>query len=478
MPLTPRPIRSQSPPANGSEGYGFGPADVSVNVWDYLRILVRHRWWMVGGFVVLATPVVAITMLTTPIYLATAKLLVAEQQGPSVNIAGPGSAAPQQSMDPRTQREVVRSRALARQVIDELRLWDTAEFGPLAQGSTDEEKANSLADAFLGRLFVDASVETRLLTIGFESADPVLAAKAANGVAARYIERDRESRLKVATDSTEWLTQRLNEQRLQVAKSEAALQQYRESRDANSLDGRQNIVVQKLGDLNIAVTRAKTERIGKETQFRQLESLKGDEAALEAHPLVSGSGFVQTLKAQLSELTRQEAQLAEKVRAAAPGDGAGPLGHRVDSRQAQRRSGARRRDLARRVQRGGVAGEQPGAGAQRAEDRGDLAGAQGRRVPRPSSVKRPAPGRCSTRCCSRPRKRRSRAESSAPASGWSTRPRRRPCRSVRARPRPTPRRCCSAWSAPSASPSPARTCGRRSTRPTTSRRRWGCRCWR
>ena len=60
-----------------------------------------------------------------------------------------------------------------------------AEFAPSTRGTTDEEKAASLVDAFLSRLLVDASVETRLLNIAVESADPVLAAKAANAVARR-----------------------------------------------------------------------------------------------------------------------------------------------------------------------------------------------------------------------------------------------------------------------------------------------------
>ena len=56
--------------------------------------------------------------------------------------------------------------------------------------------------------------------------------------------------------------------------SETALQEYRDPQDALSLSERQNIVGQKLGDLNASVTKAKTDRIGRETQFRQLEALQ------------------------------------------------------------------------------------------------------------------------------------------------------------------------------------------------------------
>ena len=53
------------------------------------------------------------------------------------------------------------------------------------------------------------------------------------------------------------------EQRKQVEKAETELQRYREQNDAISLEDGENIVVQKLADLNAAVTQAKTERIQK-----------------------------------------------------------------------------------------------------------------------------------------------------------------------------------------------------------------------
>ena len=55
----------------------------------------------------------------------------------------------------------------------------------------------------------------------------------------------------------------MDELRNDVSASEGALQQYREQKDSVSLGDQQNIVVQKLAQLNAAVTTARTERLDK-----------------------------------------------------------------------------------------------------------------------------------------------------------------------------------------------------------------------
>ena len=77
-------------------------------------------------------------------------------------------------------------------------------------------------------------------------------------------------RFTATREATDWLEKQLAEQRKDVEGAETRLQQYREQNDALSLEDRQNIVVQKLADLNAAVTKAKTERLQKEAMYREL----------------------------------------------------------------------------------------------------------------------------------------------------------------------------------------------------------------
>jgi len=87
-----------------------------------------------------------------------------------------------------------------------------------------------------------------------------------------YIAQAEDERVLVSQDASGWLTKQLDVQRKQLETSEMALQRYREQNDAVTLENPQNIVVQKLAELNGAVTKAKMERLEKEAQYNQLLS--------------------------------------------------------------------------------------------------------------------------------------------------------------------------------------------------------------
>jgi capsular exopolysaccharide synthesis family protein len=135
----------------------------------------------------------------------------------------------------------------------------------------------------------------------------------ANAIAKTYIEQNLAVKFVASKEASQWLGGQLEAQRKQVDASEQALQQYREQTDAVSLDDKQNIVVQKLADLNAAVTRAKTERIQKEALYNQVRSIQDNRAALDTVPAILSNTFIQQQKTVVAELHRQQVQLAEKL---------------------------------------------------------------------------------------------------------------------------------------------------------------------
>jgi polysaccharide biosynthesis transport protein len=240
-----------------------------------------------------------------------------------------------------TQYRILQSRLLARRTLDQLKLWDAFDASKAApkasignamrssvsaalqlfRSATPEEPRapeetaaqSRIINAFLANLTVSPVRNSRLVDIAYESPNPDLAAQVANGLAAAYIELNLEFKFTASKEASDWLGQRLGEQRKVVEASESALQRYREENDALSLEERQNIVVQKLADLNAAVTRAKTERIQKESTYQQIRALQNDRAALDTMPAIMANQFVQQQKTELAELQRQYAQMSEKL---------------------------------------------------------------------------------------------------------------------------------------------------------------------
>ena len=355
----------QRPMPTGGDSPG-GPDFVQERHFlDYLRVLSKRRWTAIPTFVVVASILLVPTYTAVPLYEASGQLLI---EADTQNVVSFQAVVEQEAATAdfyQTQYRILESRALAKATMDTLQLWDHPEFGgskaeevepvnlsrvqrytkvaldafnaalrpimggvaPVAPraapakpgdtkpGETEPEAAkDESADqsravaAFLERLSVAPVRNSRLVDVKFRSTDPKLAADVANALTRAYIRQTQEFRFSASKEATDWLGSQLSEQRKNVEASELALQKYREENNATSTEDPQ--VTQKLAELGTAVTRAKTDRLYKETLFKQLEAIRGDRAALANFPPVLSNGFVQQLKSQLSDLQKQEADLA------------------------------------------------------------------------------------------------------------------------------------------------------------------------
>jgi capsular exopolysaccharide synthesis family protein len=330
-------------PAEGpfSDAMAADAADGQSHVRDYLRVLHKRRWPALTLLLLVVVTTAIYSFTATPVYSASVQILI--EKGETNVVAFKETIEPNQVADDyyQTQYRILQSRALARRTMDMLGLWQHPQFadaagqpagasatltGMLARWlpaaaqaadspATHETKSQSRAiNRFLSRLTVSPIRNSRLVDVGIESSDPKLAADIANTLAKAYIEQNLEIKFLASKEASDWLNARLGEQRAKVEKSEQALQRYREqTTDAVSLEERQNIVIQKLADLNAAVTKAKTERIDKEAAYSQIRSLQQNRGGLETFPAILSNGFVQQQKAELAELQQQQSQMSEKL---------------------------------------------------------------------------------------------------------------------------------------------------------------------
>src|SRR5262245_10547966 len=336
---------SRTGTGRGESGGRFDSRD--AHLIDYVKVLYKRRWTAIMAFVLVVGTVAVNTFTATPIYQARTRLLI-ETENPNVVSFKAVVEENQARQDYyQTQYNILQSRALARGTLNELNLWNTPPFGgarprarltsrvlraPFAAISAvartfargdqtaniipqaDETAAQSRAiDVFIGRLAVVPIRASRLVDLKYELPDPVMATSIVNTLARKYIEQSLEYKFMASKEASDWLGQRLAEQREQVEAAEAKLQKYREQNDAISLKDRENLVVQKLADLNALLTQAKTERFQKEAVYNQLQGLRGDTAALDEFPAIQASGFIQQQKAELTQLQTQYAQLGEKL---------------------------------------------------------------------------------------------------------------------------------------------------------------------
>lgn len=333
--LAPLPFDGAATPL----GYGLAPAE-EPHLLDYWRIVYRRRHMALTAFaiVVLATTVYSFT--ATPIYEGRAQLLIEADNPNVINFQEVINEAQSRQDYYQTQYRLLQSRSLAKATIDKLNLWKNPEFGAETRGNSrgvlggtvtsvsgwfgepkpielpsasESAEQQPVITAFLERLTVSPVRNSRLVEVAFRSTDAKTAASVVNAVADAYINQNLDFRFTSTKEATSFLSEQIAEQRKRVEASELALQKYREQNDALGLDDKQDIVVQKLADLNAAVTKAKTLRLEKEALYNQLRNIQGDSAALDTFPAILSNQFIQQQKQELATLQRTYASMGEKL---------------------------------------------------------------------------------------------------------------------------------------------------------------------
>lgn len=328
------------------------PEGEPMHLRDYWQVVRRRGWLIMALFLIAVVSTLVSSLRTKPVYRATAQVLI-ERENPQVVKVDQVMAVDASTSDYyQTQYKVLESRSLAKEVVQALQLDRHPEFNPVKEKGlfsldigealasvihaviprrkapsspmTQEEADDPLAPyigGYLGRLTIEPIRNSRLVNISLEAHDPVLAARMANAHAQAYINKDLEMKLSASQEAVGWLSVRLEELQKTLQKSEEALQRFQEKEDIVALEsilsggggkGEGNILAQKLGELNSHLTAARTERIGQEILYRQLEELSKKPGMIESVPPVMQNSLIQSLKGNYIELTRQLSELREK----------------------------------------------------------------------------------------------------------------------------------------------------------------------
>jgi polysaccharide biosynthesis transport protein len=227
-----------------------------------------------------------------------------------------------------TQNRILKSENLARRVISQLGLERLPEFtqrgGSWQQSRVTSPPAVLLAGQtapaaqtvpesvlknFEDRLTVEPVKRSRLIEVTFESNDPQIAAQVVNTLTSVYIDANLEARWEAAQKASDWLAQQLDAMKGKLEKSEDQLQKYGRQNGLLFLEtdkgNSENIVVQRLRDLQQELTKAQADRYAKESLYRLLE--RKDYGAL---PGIIDNKLVQELTTRLADLQREQSRLS------------------------------------------------------------------------------------------------------------------------------------------------------------------------
>ncbi|MDP1875913.1 polysaccharide biosynthesis tyrosine autokinase [Phenylobacterium sp.] len=268
----------------GGRRLGGGLADQ----FDLRRLfnVFRRRMRLFGAIAALVfLAAIFITFTATPMYTATANVMLDTRQERVVSAEAVLSGLSADSSVVDTEVEILKSRRLAERVVNALQLSQDPEFNaelaPPSVLSNIKDSVLGLAsaakprdipddpialqkaqerivDGVLGRLSVRRAGLTYVINVSFESESPTKAATIANKFAELYLLEQLEAKFDATQQANSWLNSRLEGLRQQVLSDEAAVQNYRIANNLLSAAGT-NLTETEISNYNMTLSQARAQ---------------------------------------------------------------------------------------------------------------------------------------------------------------------------------------------------------------------------
>jgi capsular exopolysaccharide synthesis family protein len=281
---------------------------------DYLIVLRKHQWLILFFLLTIVSIVTIATFRMQPVYEATARLEIDRENTNAIRFSEQDTYSAYEDLEDyiTTQSKILQSETMALMTVKSMGLDRLSEFGgqpgatavaTLPQGGDTAIQRPASLGAFLGRMTVKRVPNSRLLDVTFESTDPRLAARIVNAHLNNFIEKNFKSRYEAATQASNWLADQLNEMKIKVEKAEDARIAYERNNQIWTIDEKNDISSEKLGDLNKQLTVAQGDRINKEAVYQLAQAGNYD-----AIPAVRESPVIQDILKQQSQLSAQHTE--------------------------------------------------------------------------------------------------------------------------------------------------------------------------
>lgn len=303
---------------------------------QYWQILWKRRWWAVLAFLAIVVSTGVVTFTMPPVYQATTKLLIEQNDGSFSAVGQEMAEFAQLSSLSRTgspldtQSELLKSVPVVVEVIKRVDLRNPVT-GELM---TSEE--------FLQNAKVTNIKGTDILQIAFQYNDPMMATQVADTWAQSFVETNRTANRMEASSAAKFINEQLATTKRELAEAESALRDYKMANGAVDLSEEARTSVQSLANLEAEYRQASAasqEAVTRAAALRRQMGVSANEAMastaisqnptivklrqqlleLETNPLLSNASLtpnhpeVKQIQAQIATVRRTLAQEAAKV---------------------------------------------------------------------------------------------------------------------------------------------------------------------
>jgi len=298
---------------------------------------IWHRRWAILLLMLVASVIAAMAADNiTPMYNASARLLIDNPQPKVVNFSQAVKRDRDTKMFQATQVALLKSRALATEVVQELKLQEHPEFDSRQMTSftaeakdwlggllpmfasektpaTEEQLLRGATSRFMQQLTITPQGNSQLILIEVEMADAKTAALAASAVAHGYIEQQLKMGMNASDSSNTWMSGRLAELAVKLKESEDKLQAYRDSHGLIDTHGADGISAGQMAQNTRGLIDAQRARSEAEYQYRQVQNANsGNWEDFLNVPLVMNNDLVRRFTSQRAVAQARYNQLSNR----------------------------------------------------------------------------------------------------------------------------------------------------------------------
>ena len=284
------------------------PADARV----FLRVIMEKRW-MILAIVAVSLAAGLLFLAKSPrIYAATTTIEVDGDQQKRIKPEGARGEEKTSEELLKTIEQKLVSPALITSLLGNQELVnDPAFLSEVPRPATEADLRSALENHISARV----RSGTRLIDVTVEDRVPAMAQKLAQLAVDAFVSVSSASTTQVSQSANTYLKGEAERLKAALAKSERTLQEYREQHQAVSLEEKQNIIGERLKELNAKVTAAKAQRLKLAADLAQVEQLSGEPPEhLLALTSIAESGEVQELKKTISEKEAELASLSQRYK--------------------------------------------------------------------------------------------------------------------------------------------------------------------
>lgn len=276
---------------------------------DYYFI-IKERFFLAFALAILVAAGFAYYKLQeTPVYSTSSTLLIEKTADQVLDI----ELVVDTSLRDEAALENHRNQILSKRMRDwVLKTFSDEDIKNLTEPYKDKSGEVPLADYVISEnISITRGRNQLMFRIGFTHRDPEQTAFIANRYATEYIKFVLD-RTNVSTEAaTTFLTAQADLLREQVEEGELTLQQYRRSRNLVSLEQSQNLVLDRLKSLDVALSASKVKMITLQSRADRVNDALSNDLDLLSLPEVAGYGNITVVQSDLEKLKSKRMQLLE-----------------------------------------------------------------------------------------------------------------------------------------------------------------------